>query len=160
MPRERRIYFQGQNQPSDQAPGDLLVNPSNNSVQYWTGSAWASVTFGSIVLTDAASKIVPGATSLAFRNNADSQNNLIITDAGAATFIGAITTTSVTPTAGFASTNAATPGWYIPGAAGVPTGAVASLAGRAAVYYDTTNNRIWCRFGGSWFATPSLILGG
>lgn len=43
------------------------------------------VTAGKIVISTAVSKIVPGATSLSLRNNADSADNLIITDVGAAT---------------------------------------------------------------------------
>lgn len=43
-------------------------------------------TFPSLTLTDAASKIIPGATSLSLRNHADGADNLIITDAGLATF--------------------------------------------------------------------------
>lgn len=46
---------------------------------------------GSLVLTTAASRIVPGATSLALRNNADSADNLLITNAGAATVRTALT---------------------------------------------------------------------
>ena len=45
---------------------------------------------GNLSLTAAASKIIPGATSLSLRNNADSADNLSITDAGLATFRGAI----------------------------------------------------------------------
>lgn len=41
---------------------------------------------GALVLATAASKIVPGATSLSLRNNADSADNLIILDGGNATF--------------------------------------------------------------------------
>lgn len=40
---------------------------------------------GPITLTTAASKIIPGATSLSLRNTGDSADNFIITDAGAAT---------------------------------------------------------------------------
>lgn len=39
-----------------------------------------------LVLTPAASKIIPGATNLSLRNNADSADNLLIADAGDATF--------------------------------------------------------------------------
>lgn len=49
--------------------------------------------------TPAVSKIVPGATSISLRNNADTLDNLIITDAGAATFrntVSGITTLSCT----------------------------------------------------------------
>lgn len=45
-----------------------------------------------ITLTSAASRIVPGATSISLRNNANNADNLIITDAGAATFRSSITT--------------------------------------------------------------------
>lgn len=40
---------------------------------------------GSLTLSDAASKIVPGATSLALRNNADSANNVLVSNAGLVT---------------------------------------------------------------------------
>lgn len=54
---------------------------------------------GTLKFTPAVSKIVPGATSLAFRNNADSADNLLISDAGTATVRAALavgTTLSVT----------------------------------------------------------------
>jgi hypothetical protein len=50
-----------------------------------------TITAGSLTLGDTASKIVPGATSLALRNNADSQNNVLITDAGVVTIRGLTT---------------------------------------------------------------------
>lgn len=46
---------------------------------------------GTITMTAAASKIVPGATSFSHRNNGDSADNLIITDAGAITVRSSIT---------------------------------------------------------------------
>lgn len=61
-------------------------------------SAGISVT-GAITMATAASVIVPGATSLSLRNNADNADNLILTNAGAATFrstVGGITTLSCT----------------------------------------------------------------
>ena len=54
---------------------------------------------GSLTMATAESKIVPGATSLSLRNTGDSADNLILTDAGAATFrgtVGGITTLSCT----------------------------------------------------------------
>jgi hypothetical protein len=45
-------------------------------------------------LTTAVSKIIPGATSLSHRNNADNQDNLIITDAGNVTVRGSLTSTN------------------------------------------------------------------
>lgn len=46
---------------------------------------------GSILLTTAASTLVPGATSFSVRNNANSADNLLITDAGVATFRNSVT---------------------------------------------------------------------
>lgn len=46
---------------------------------------------GPITLTTAASKIIPGATSLSHRNNADNADNLLITDAGLVTVRGTLT---------------------------------------------------------------------
>lgn len=66
-----------------------------------TASArWGDVRSNGVVyLSAAAAKIVPGSTSLSWRNNADSADNLLITDAGAATFrstVGGITTLTAT----------------------------------------------------------------
>jgi hypothetical protein len=46
------------------------------------GGAAGAGTFASLTLTAAASKIIPGATSLSLRNNTDSADNLLITNAG------------------------------------------------------------------------------
>lgn len=54
----------------------------------------ASPTFAQLTLSTAVSKIIPGATSLSMRNNADSADNLILTDAGAATIRTALTVTT------------------------------------------------------------------
>ena len=154
MPKDPRIYTT-QNQPPTAEQGDLLFDPSNNTLRVYTGASWVQARFTSLTLTDAASEIVPGATSFAIRNTADNANNLLVVDAGDVT-----TGRGLWPNAGFASTNAAVPGWYIPGEAGTPTGAIASLGKRVALYYDTTNNRLWFRHGGSYYATASLVLGG
>ncbi len=47
-----------------------------------------------LVFSAAVSQIVPGATSLALRNNADSADNLLITDVGAATIRDSLTVTN------------------------------------------------------------------
>lgn len=50
-----------------------------------------AVTLGSsLAFSTAASQIIPGATSLSFRNNANSADNLLITDAGAVTVRGGL----------------------------------------------------------------------
>ncbi len=46
-----------------------------------------TLTAGNLTMSAAASKIVPGATSFAIRNNADSQNNLLLSNAGALTLL-------------------------------------------------------------------------
>lgn len=45
---------------------------------------------GRILVTSAVGKIIPGATSISLRNNADSADNLIITDAGLVTLRGGV----------------------------------------------------------------------
>lgn len=55
-----------------------------------------TLTAGELIFADAVSQIIPGATSLALTNNANSANNLLLTDAGLATLRNAI---SVPPVA-------------------------------------------------------------
>jgi len=55
---------------------------------------------GRLVFTTAAGKIVPGATSISLRNNADNANNLIITDAGLVDFRNNVTITTAGATDG------------------------------------------------------------
>lgn len=62
---------------------------------------------GEIRMTAAVSQLIPGGTSFSIRNNVDGADNLIITDAGAATFrstVGGITTLTATTLAGTLST--------------------------------------------------------
>jgi len=82
------------------------------SVDYqggFTAAKASTITAGGLTLAAddltfgaAASQIVPGATSLSFRNTADSADNLIITNAGAATIRAGLTITAsgLTVTAG------------------------------------------------------------
>lgn len=60
------------------------------------------LTANELKLRAAASKIIPGATSLALRNNADSANNVLISNAGAVTVRAGLTVTAsgLTVTAG------------------------------------------------------------
>jgi hypothetical protein len=53
---------------------------------------------GALTMSATASKIVPGATSFAVRNNADTQNNLIVTDAGILTVRAGLTLSAGTLT--------------------------------------------------------------
>lgn len=48
---------------------------------------------GPLTLTAAASQIIPGATSMSLRNNANTQDNLLVTDAGDTTVRGALAVT-------------------------------------------------------------------
>ena len=81
---------------------------------------------GSLTLTTAVSKIVPGATSLSLRNTADSADNLIITDAGAATFRGAV---AMSGALSGVTTLTATTGTF--------TGAITSSSASAGIGYAT-----------------------
>lgn len=58
-----------------------------------------TLTAGNLVFSAASASIIPGATNLLLRNNANSASNLAITDAGLATFRNAV---SVPPSAGAA----------------------------------------------------------
>lgn len=83
--------------PIDSAAINQLVNVLNGTdsstaitaAGAWTFSNAAGVVLNGdpgITLGTAVSRIVPGATSLSFRNHANAADNLILTDAGAATF--------------------------------------------------------------------------
>lgn len=61
--------------------GPITINPGGLTVS----TNDITITAGRLVLGASASKIVPGATSLSLRNNADSADNLLITDAGIVT---------------------------------------------------------------------------
>lgn len=66
--------------------------------RFGTGWFTALNTSGTITITAAAGKIVPGATSLSHRNNADNADNILIADSGATTFragLSGITTLSM-----------------------------------------------------------------
>jgi hypothetical protein len=62
-----------------------------------TFSAGIALT-GSLTMATAASKIVPGATSFSIRDTADAADNLIIVDAGTATFRNTVVCTTLTAT--------------------------------------------------------------
>lgn len=63
---------------------------------------------GTVTMATAVSRIVPGATSISLRNNANSADNLLITDAGVATVRAGLTVTAggLTVTAGGATISA------------------------------------------------------
>jgi len=72
------------------SPGtnNIFVGNQTAGASPWlqSGSSQGDASIGSrLVFTTAASKIVPGATSLLFRNNADSASNISVTDAGKTT---------------------------------------------------------------------------
>lgn len=73
-----------------------------NSTQVASIDANGIIDAGNLTFSAASAKIIPGATSLLFRNNADNATNLGITDAGVATIRAGLTVTAggVTITAG------------------------------------------------------------
>ncbi len=68
----------------------LLKLDASNKVSIDAG-AQGALFGGSVAFSTAVGKIVPGATSLSWRNNADSADNLLISDAGAATLRSTLT---------------------------------------------------------------------
>lgn len=85
-------------------------NGSANVTGALTGVTTISMS-GALTMTAAVSQIVPGATSWAVRNTANSADNIIITDAGAVTFrstVGGITTLTATSLVGALTGNAST----------------------------------------------------
>jgi hypothetical protein len=68
---------------------DLVIQDSgltwDNTAKQLVVGGVGGVKATQLTVTTAIGKIIPGATSLALRNNADSANNLIITDAGQVT---------------------------------------------------------------------------
>jgi hypothetical protein len=63
--------------------GQVLTVSSAGLPAWSSASSFSDITLsGDLIFTKAAAEIVPGATSIAFRNNADSKDNLRILDAG------------------------------------------------------------------------------
>lgn len=62
-----------------------IVFGTNNIERGRWDATGLKITTGALTYGDAASKIIPGATSLSHRNNADSADNLLISDAGVVT---------------------------------------------------------------------------
>lgn len=98
---------------------------------------WRKVVLrGPLQFTTAASQVIPGATSISLRNNANSADNLIITDAGAATVRAGLTVTAggATITAGGVTIST---GALTQGAAG-GAGSIVSLAKTITALADNT----------------------
>jgi hypothetical protein len=75
--------------------GPITINPGGLTVT--TGDV--TITAGNLKFGAASAKIIPGATSILFRNTGDSASNIAITDAGAVTFragLSGITTLAMT----------------------------------------------------------------
>lgn len=63
-----------------------------------TSALDGDVTIGArLIFSTAVAKIIPGATSISLRNNADNADNVLITDSGNVTIRGLLTTTSTAP---------------------------------------------------------------
>jgi hypothetical protein len=73
-------------------PADLVADISALEAALAAATYAGLLTAARLKLTDAIAKIVGGATSLALRNAADDADNLLLTDAGVATFRGLVTT--------------------------------------------------------------------
>jgi hypothetical protein len=103
--------------PGGAIVGPIIINPGD-----------LTITAGNLKFGAASAKIIPGATNLSFRNNADSADNLLITDAGAAIFRADVDATTFEAT-GAASLGSPVSGRFV-GAwstTGAPTGLTAEL---------------------------------
>lgn len=98
--------------PPEGQQGDIWINQNTGALQMHNGLFFAAVEInvidgpltittgpitiqtGALVFGTAASKIIPGATSFSHRNNADSADNLLISDAGAVTVRNGFTITT------------------------------------------------------------------
>lgn len=87
--------------------GNLTVNGTTTLGSTTTGALSATANSGvsgdlsilnpgRLLLTAPAAKIIPGATSISLRNNADSADNLLMTDAGAGTVRASLTAPTIT----------------------------------------------------------------
>jgi lipopolysaccharide export system protein LptA len=85
---------------------DNAMTNGASATRWSTVFTYAANLAGNLTFTAASAKIIPGATSLLFRNNADSADNLSIVDAGTATFRGDVLTTSDDITVGSGVTSA------------------------------------------------------
>lgn len=77
--------------------GGLTVSSGTSALQAMTATTGvfsSTVTTTGLTISTAVGKIIPGATSLSHRNNADSADNLLITDAGAVTTRSTLTVTA------------------------------------------------------------------
>ena len=77
---------------------NLLITDAGNATLRGTLTILTNqnITLGGVlIMQPAASKIIPGVTSLSLRNNADALDNLLITDAGNATLRGTLTSTGL-----------------------------------------------------------------
>lgn len=73
--------------------GTVIVN-ADGSISLTPKATFGTTVTGSLTFATAASKIIPGATSISHRNNADNADNLIILDAGGATFRNTVNATT------------------------------------------------------------------
>ncbi len=84
--------------PTPPQQGQIWIRQSDNTAYIYTGIAWIAFPVssapgdftigGNLIFTAAAARIIPGATSLTFRDHANANNNLAITDAGNVTIRG------------------------------------------------------------------------
>lgn len=136
---------------SDPAGGTQLVQIKNNA-----GTVQLALTSdGILVMTAAASKLVPGVTSFAVRNNADSQNNIIVTDAGAVTLRALLTNTVANPSISLGADGSASGGLRIWNASAASREGNVYGDATYSIRMDTNSNARPIRIDGSQFEVGS-----
>lgn len=105
-----------------------------------------------------ASGAATGSAPILQTNGSDSNRGIRIVPAGTADVqIGSAATHGMVLGAAALATNATAGFFQIPSSAGAATGAVtAAYAGAVVIHYDSTNNKIMVRSGGTWRSTAAL----
>jgi hypothetical protein len=118
--------------------GDVYIN--QNAI-YDSGNAWKYVVSG----TNASSQILMSSAVITF-------NRAAAGAAGAAlTWVESLKITDYGNVHAASGTTTMTDGFfYIPAAAGAPTGTPTAISGRVPMYYDTTNDQFYIRNGANW----------
>ncbi len=97
-------------------------------------------------------RLLPNGNDIYFQNTVNS-GNIYFTGNSAATLTGNVIMKSsgtITLGAGSVATSATAGGIEIQSCAGTPTGAITPTSGMAYLVYDSTNNKLYSRSGGSW----------
>ena len=124
---------------------------ANNTYQKWRGSGGAAI---SVIGLSASDILEIGQTASLSGVTINAANTVKLQQSG--TSLLSITGNNVEVGTAALSTSATTGFFCIPSCAGAATGAVSPTSGLVAMVYDSTNNQIYVRSGGTWRKTAAL----